>query len=225
MTNPDGSFIEIDYTGRAGGIVFDTTHQEHARPGMRGPFHPVTIKLGSGQLLPGLDAFLTGKEKGSYTVSLEPEHAFGKKRADRIKFMPLASFGKDARSLAPGMPITVGEMQGIVKSVGGGRVIVDFNHPLAGSPVEYVITHHGVVTDPAKKVGSILKALLGVELPVTTHNGTTTVKLPKGFPAEGLIKEVEKHTGILIAIEEIDVKPHQHVHADGTVHDNDAHKH
>lgn len=221
----DAPFIEIDYTGRAGGAVFDTTRKEDAARSMRGPFHPAVIKLGSGQLIPGLDKFLVGKDKGSYTVSLEAEQAFGKKRADMMKLMPLASFGKDSKKLGPGLPITVGEMHGIVKSVSGGRVVVDFNHPLAGQSVEYTVTHHGIVNDPVKKVKCIVKAMLGVELPVNEKDGKTVVKVPKGFPADGLVKELEKHTGVTVAIEEIDVKPHQHVHADGTVHDNSAHKH
>lgn len=225
MTTNDAPFIEIDYTGRADGVVFDTTRKEDATRGARGPFAPAVVKLGSGQLIPGLDAFLTGKEAGTYSVTLPPEQAFGKKRADRIKLMPLRSFGKEAKKLAPGLPITVGEMHGVVKSVGGGRVVVDFNHPLAGQEVSYDVKLHGTVTDPAKKVRSVLKAMLGVDLPVTDKDGKTTVKLPKGFPAEGLVKELEKHTGVTVAIEEIEVKSHQHVHADGTVHDNSTHKH
>jgi len=225
MTTNDLPFIELDYTGRAEGAVFDTTRKEDAAAGMRGPFKPAVIKLGSGQLIPGLDAFLKDKEAGTYSVTLPPEQAFGKKRADRIKLMPLASFGKEAKKIVPGMPITVGEMHGTVKSVGGGRVVVDFNHLLAGATVEYSVTHHGVVTDPAKKVGSVLKAMLGVELPVLEKDGATVVKLPKGFPAEGLVAEIKKHTGVAIVVEEVDIKPHQHIHADGTVHDNSAHKH
>jgi FKBP-type peptidyl-prolyl cis-trans isomerase 2 len=229
MTSPDHGFIELDYTGRADGAVFDTTRKEHAHPGMRGPFAPAVVKLGSGQLIPGLDAFLAGKQPGPYRVELAADQAFGKKRADLIKLMPLASFGKDARKLAPGMPITVGEMHGTVKSVGGGRVVVDFNHPLAGQAVTYDIHHHGAVTDPVKKVRSVLKAMLGTELPVLAKDGAVIVKLPKGFPSEGLVSAVEKHTGVTVTVtvtvEEIEIKAHQHVHADGTVHDNSAHKH
>ncbi len=225
MTTHDALFIEIDYTGRADGVVFDTTRKGDARPGMKGPFQPAVVKLGTGQLLSGLDAFLAGKDKGTYAVSLEAEQAFGKKRSDMIKLMPIASFGKDAKKLAPGLPITVGEMHGIVKSAGGGRVVVDFNHALAGHKVEYTITHHGIVTDPVKKVKSVVKAMLGVELPVTEKDGVTVLSVPKGFPSDGLVKELEKHAGVSVTIKEVEVKQHQHVHADGTVHDNSAHKH
>ena len=73
-------FIELDYTGRADGVVFDTTRKQDAPVGSKGPFEPAVLKLGSGQLIPGLDSFLVGKGPGTYGVTLAAENAFAIER-------------------------------------------------------------------------------------------------------------------------------------------------
>jgi FKBP-type peptidyl-prolyl cis-trans isomerase SlyD len=203
---PTLNFIELDYTGRVNGIVFDTTMQTDAPQGSKGPFEPAVVKLGSGQLIPGLDAFLTGKKPGEYAVTLEPEQAFGKKQAQLLKLVPLSAFGKEAKRLEPGLSVTIGEQRGIVKSVSGGRVVVDFNHPLAGQTVEYTVHLKGPVTDDVKKVKATVKGLLGVELPAETKEGKVSLKLPQGFPAENLLKEIERHSGVAVTHEEVALK-------------------
>ena len=204
-------FIELDYTGTADGIVFDTTRKQDA-PGAKGPFEPVVVKLGIGQLLPGLDAFLQGKQPGNYEVTLKAEEAFGKKDPKLLKLVPLTAFGKEAKQLEPGMPVTIGEQHATVKNISGGRVIVDFNHPLAGKTVHYSLQLHGFVTDNKKKVDAVLKAMLGTSLPVAEEEGKIIVSLPKGFPAEGLVKEIEKHAGVTVTIKEIELPKSEHAH-------------
>ncbi len=203
----DLPFIEIDYTGRVDGVVFDTTLKVHALPGNKGPFEPAVLKLGSGQLIAGLDAFLTGKQPGAYSVKLQPEEAFGRKQPQLLKLVPLAAFGKDAQRIAPGFAVSIGDEKGRVQSVSGGRVVVDFNHPLAGQVVEYHVKLHGLVTDQAKKVRSVVRAMLGVDLPVEHREGKTLLSLPAGFPADGLVKEIERHSGVIVTVVEVAVKP------------------
>jgi FKBP-type peptidyl-prolyl cis-trans isomerase 2 len=224
-------FISLDYTGRVDGVVFDSTRKEDVPAGTKGSFAPVTIKVGLGQLLPGLDAFLVGKQPGTYEVTLQAEQAFGKKDPKHMKLVPMTAFGKEKNKIEPGMPVTFGESQGVIKSISGGRVVVDFNHPLAGKEVQYTLYVHGPVTDPQQKVGAILKAMLGVALPVEKDGEKTVISLPKGFPAEGLVKEIEKHTGVTVTVKEVELKGHDHTHEhqDGHTHahphDHDGHDH
>lgn len=221
-----GSFIELDYTGRVDGVVFDTTRKADAPPNSLASFKPVVVKLGSGQLIAGLENFLKDKKAGKYSVSIPPESAFGKKDPKLLKLVPLASFKKEQQQqLAPGVPITVGDMQGVVKSVSGGRAVVDFNHQLAGKTVDYDIEFHGEVSDPKKKVESTVQAMLGVVLPIEKQGEDLVLSLPKGFPAEGLVKAIEEHTGVTIKTKEIEMsaastdsahnhseRPHEHKH-------------
>lgn len=226
MTN---TFIELDYTGRAEDGVFDTTRKEDAPAGSKGPFGPITVKIGSGQLLPGLDEFLKGKTKGEYTVTIPAEKAFGKKDAKLLKLVPLTTFGKEKNRLEPGLPIRIGEQHGVVKSMSGGRVVVDFNHPLAGKDVHYTLYVHGEVTEPQKKVEAILKSMLGVALPVTMEGEKAIIALPAGFPSDGIVAELEKHTGVKIGVKELEMPKHEHAHTHDHHHehghDHHDHKH
>jgi FKBP-type peptidyl-prolyl cis-trans isomerase SlyD len=213
------TFIELDYTGRVDGAVFDTTQKADAPLGSKGPFEPAIVKLGLGQLIPGLDKFLTGKGPGKYEVTLQPEDAFGPKNAKLLKLVPLTAFGKEKQKIESGMNVRIGEQQGTVKSISGGRVVVDFNHPLAGKAVTYSLLVHGEVKDPKKKVDSIVRALLGVALPTTVEGEKVIVSLPKGFPAEGFVKELEKQTGVTVGVQEVDLGKHEHVHDENCNHD------
>ncbi len=210
-------FIKIDYTGRTDGHVFDSTRAADA-PSRKG-HGPVVVAIGTGQLLPGLDAFLSDKQPGDYVLTLSAEQAFGKKDAKMLKLVPIKAFGKEARNLAPNLPVTIGEQRGIVKSISGGRVVIDFNHPLAGKQVDYSVTLHGDVTDETQKVEATVQAMLGVALPVQKEGDSVVLSLPKGFPAEGLIKEIERISGVVVKTKEVDMQVHgDHVHLPGESH-------
>ncbi|OYT40391.1 MAG: peptidylprolyl isomerase, partial [Desulfurococcales archaeon ex4484_58] len=61
-----------------------------------------------------------------------------------------------------GEVIDFGGVQGIVKSVSGGRVVVDFNHPLAGKTLVYRVKVIAKLEDPVEK----LKALSAKHLQI-----------------------------------------------------------
>ena len=222
-------FIALDYTGKADGRIFDTTRKQDARPGAKGDFEPVIVKLGGGQLISGLDAFLRGKEPGHYEVTLAPQDAFGTKSAKMLRLVPRSAFGKQAKDLAPGMPITVGDTHGIVKSVSGGRIVVDFNHPLAGKEVHYDLDLHGEVTDPVRIVTAVVQSMLGAKLQVTQEDGGVHIALPEGFPADGILAEIEKYTGIAVKVKFVALpkqsSKHTHEHSHAGEHDHDHHDH
>jgi FKBP-type peptidyl-prolyl cis-trans isomerase 2 len=227
------TFIELDYTGRVDGAVFDTTRKEDAPAGSKTHFKPVVVKLGAGQLIPGLDKYLADKKPGTYDVSLKAEEAFGNKRSDLLKLVPATMFGKEKGQIQIGLPVRFGEQQGVIKSISGGRVVVDFNHPLAGKDVTYHVILHGEVKEPKRKVEAILAAM-GIPLPVEEKEGKVTVSLPKGFPAEGFVKEIEAQTGVQIAIHEVEMKhdhahdhahDHSHEHGHDHAHGHDHHHH
>ncbi|EFK97351.1 peptidylprolyl isomerase FKBP-type, partial [sediment metagenome] len=44
---------------------------------------------------------------------------------------------KDSIRPMPGLPVNIDGMYGIIRTVAGGRVIVDFNHPLSGKEIVY----------------------------------------------------------------------------------------
>lgn len=197
MALKEKDFIEITYTGKlATGEVFDTSDEklakEHQIHRDNAEYGPITICLGQGQLLKGLEQELLGKEVGTYNVKITSEHAFGKKQAKLITMIPLSKFADQKIKPVPGLRLNIDGMVGIVKSVGGGRTVVDFNHPLAGKDVEYDVTVTRVVTDLQEQVTALLSTFLGMRDPkLTIEKDTVTIELPEQFPEQlkGLLKE------------------------------------
>src|SRR3989338_7931190 len=139
-------FVEIDYVGRIkeSNQIFDLTdkalakknniYNENAKYGSR------IICLGENQILPTIDKFLIDKEVGeNYTLELKPEDSFGKKDSNLIKIVPSDILKKQKINPFPGLQIHAGGLIGTIRSVSGGRVTIDFNHPLAGKNLVYDI--------------------------------------------------------------------------------------
>jgi len=186
-----GDFVEIEYTGKTEeGIVFDTTDEKSAKengchnPNMK--YGPVIILVGDSQILAALDESAIGKETGSaYTIELPPEKAFGKKDAKLIQLIPTARFAKDNVAPSPGMTVSIDSALGVIKTVTGGRTLVDFNHPIAGKRVVYEIKINRKIEDDGAKI----KAYVGISLnlmdvEVGIKDGSAEIKTAKEIPKE-----------------------------------------
>jgi FKBP-type peptidyl-prolyl cis-trans isomerase 2 len=170
MAIKKGDFIEVEYTGKTEGQVFDSTSEAVAKEAGLNPkatYKPAIICIGEGQLLKGLDEFLEGKELGKHTVTVPPEKAFGKKDAKLLKLIPASKF--KAAKIQPfvGMEVNVDNHYGVVRSISGGRITVDFNHPLASKELTYEVEVKRMVEKPEEQVASLLDNI-GVH-----HHGTT----------------------------------------------------
>ena len=159
-------FIEMDYTGKMEGQVFDTTREKDAKEaGITNPgqeYKPMVVCVGENQVIKGVDARLEGKETGKeYEFKVPPEEAFGKKDPKMLRMVPLRIFKEQNINPMPGLQVNIDGVIGTIKTVGGGRAIVDFNHPLSGREVEYKVKVNRIVSDDKEKVESYLKYFLG----------------------------------------------------------------
>ena len=104
---------------------------------------PVACLLGHGNIIPGLEKAIMGKEAGDiFTATVEPSEAYGNRRegaSQRIPIKHLLTKGK----LKPGMVAHVQTEQGarqvVIEKVGRFNVDVDTNHPLAGKTLAFDI--------------------------------------------------------------------------------------
>lgn len=179
----EGDFVELNYTGKTSeGHIFDTTDDKVAKENGLNPqatYKPITICLGQSQILPGLDKALIGKDIGKHSVELEAVDAFGKKNAKLIQLVPLSKFKKDNVNPFPGMQVNIDNQMAIIKRVSGGRVLVDFNHPLAGIDVAYDIEVLREVTDTKEKVEAHLHNSFGnIKFDLKDNNLTLHVQSP-----------------------------------------------
>ena len=190
MTIKKGDFIEINYTGRlADGAkeCFDTTSADVAKKedihSEKTKYEPIVIVVGERHVIPGLDANLEGKDVGKYTFKIKDVDAFGKKSAQKLRLVPAKLFSKENIKPFPGLQVNVDNEMGVVRSVSGGRIIVDFNHPLSSKDVEYEVEVLRILTDNKEKIESLFK-MIGLKADSITVEGdkatiTTKVLLPE----------------------------------------------
>ena len=183
----NGDFVSVSYTGKVkGGKVFDTTDAETAKKesifNERSIYGPVTIVVGAGHIFKGLETVLEGMKVGEKkTIDLKPENAFGVRDGKKVQLVPLKFFKGQNVKPAAGMSVQVGGAFGYIQSVSGGRVTVDFNHPLAGKTLEYEVKVEGDVKKPEDKV----KGLLALHLrqpeaySIAAAEGAVTITVPE----------------------------------------------
>ncbi len=143
MKTSKNDFIEIEFIGKIkdSGDVFDTNvEKELKKLNPEAKAKPFIFALGHKMFLDALDDFLIGKEIGKeYEIDLTPEKAFGKREQKAIQIVPARVFKENKLNPFPGAVFNFDGKSAKVLSVNGGRILVDFNHPLAGKEVSYEI--------------------------------------------------------------------------------------
>ncbi len=216
MAIKNHDFAELEYTGhlKENDLIFDTTDAETAKKNgfynKSASYGPVIICIGEHQLLPGLDKNIEGKEAGKeYTIPLTAEEAFGKKDPKLLRLVPFTVFKKQNIMPAPGLQVNIDGMFGLIRNVSGGRVIVDFNHPLSGKDVYYKIKLNKLITDPAEKIRSYLKVLIGADkLDIKVENNKAEInhaELAKA-PQEAKDQLAKKLKELVKEVSEIEFK-------------------
>jgi len=156
-------FVEIKFTGKVkDGEIFDSNIKEDMEALHKGHDHspdpkPFIFCLGQGMFLKSLDDFLIGKleTEKTYDLSLSPEKAFGLRDPKLIQRMPSRIFKEHKIAPLPGMTFDFDGRAGKVLTVSGGRIMVDFNHGLAGRDIEYKVKLVRKITDEKEKVESL----------------------------------------------------------------------
>jgi len=103
---------------------------------------PLAILYGHGNIIPGLEKAMDGREAGeSFKASVVAADAYGEKREGLSQRIPKKHFG--AQRLEPGMQVVLqtnfGPRPVTVEKVGMSVVDVDLNHPMAGKDLEFDI--------------------------------------------------------------------------------------
>jgi FKBP-type peptidyl-prolyl cis-trans isomerase 2 len=150
-------FIEIEFTGKIkGGDTFDSNiKKDLEKAKIKGNPKPLIFCLGEGMFLEGIDSFLIGKEKGEYTIELSPEKAFGKRDAKLLQMIPMRIFHQHQINPIPGATFNFDGRLARIVTISGGRVMVDFNNPLAGKEVEYFVRILRKVDDKKEQVEAL----------------------------------------------------------------------
>jgi FKBP-type peptidyl-prolyl cis-trans isomerase SlyD len=189
-------------------MLFDTTDEKVAKEeGLFDPnteYGPVVIALGEGHVLEGLDAELEGKEPGEYAFELTPEKAFGRKNPKLIQLIPTNKFKKQNINPMPGMQVNIDNTMGIIRTVTGGRTLVDFNHPLSGKDVVYTVKVNRVIKDKKRMAEAYLDITLRMkDKEVTVEDEKAVVKTKIELPPE-ITEQISEKMKELIGLKEIE---------------------
>jgi FKBP-type peptidyl-prolyl cis-trans isomerase 2 len=176
-------FIEIEFTGRIkDGEVFDSNIPEELKKlNSNQEAKSFIFSLGQGMFLKGAEEFIIGKEIGNYEVDLKPENAFGLRNPSFIQMIPLKVFIEHRINPIPGAVLTFDNKLGKVLTVSGGRIMVDFNNPLAGKEVVYKIKILRKIDDINEKVKSLNEFLFRKDFKFEITDKKLILEVDKGF--------------------------------------------
>ncbi|MFW5977995.1 MAG: FKBP-type peptidyl-prolyl cis-trans isomerase [Halohasta sp.] len=149
MTITTGDEVTFEYTGRLDdGTVFDSSHESVAQEAglvdtqPDREYAPLTVEVGSGQVIEGMEEGLLGMEAGeTKTVEIPPAKAYGEWTEEYVQ-----EFDTDELSEMLGQRPEEGAFleaqngqHGEIIHVDDEVVRVDFNPDLAGETLEFEI--------------------------------------------------------------------------------------
>jgi len=205
-----GDFILVDYVRKVKetGEVSDTTIEETAKKEhlhKEGEiYEPQLVVIGEGWVLKTLDESLTTIEIGKKTsVEIPPKKAFGERDPEKVKRVSLRNLTTKGITPTLGKQVEYNGKMATVRTIGAGRVLLDFNPPLAGKTLIYEITIQKKLTTKKQKIAALIhRRIPAVEknkFKFTTKQTTVNIEMPEdAFYIEGI--QVAKR-GIAIDIQ------------------------
>jgi len=187
MTLKKKDFVEIEFTGKtADGEIFDSNIEEDLKkinPNLNLPVKtkPLILCLGEGMFLKPIEDFLIGKPDtpASYEIKLSPKEAFGERNKELIQIVPLRIFQQNNLNPVPKAMFNLDGKIAKVLAVSGGRVIVDFNNPLAGKNVIYKIKVLRKIEDINEKIKALISFFFKKEIEFKLEGKKLVLKIEK----------------------------------------------
>jgi len=239
MTVKKGDFVRLDYTESVDGKVIATTDKDVATANgifeEGAQYGPHLVIIGAGQVVPGLDDELVGKEVGATgKIEVSPEKAFGEHDPKKVETVPATRF-KTEQKPVPGMRVSAEGKTGVVTRIIGRKVVVDFNHPLAGRTIIYEYKVVDEVQDRLEKLKAMIKTFARADLEAKLEDDVAAIYVPwelnyykewfmirRGL-ADMIIQHlglkevdyVEKHTGAKVSAELISPPGTEHAGSTG----------
>jgi peptidylprolyl isomerase len=185
-----GNFVILDYTARVKETseVFDTTVEETAKKERlykEGEiYEPKLIVIGEGWVLKALDESLTTMELGKTTsVEIPPEKAFGERDPEKVRRVPLRRLTDKGVTPSLGMRVEYNGKMATVRTIGGGRVLLDFNPPLAGKTLIYEVTVRKKLRTQKMKIAALIHrripAVEKAKFKLNIKEGVVSIEMPE----------------------------------------------
>ncbi len=193
MAIPKNSFVLIDYTIRIKetGDLVDTTIEEVAKKENKYEaekvYEPLLVIVGENRVVKGLEEHIEnfGEIGKEFSIDIPPEKAYGERDPSKVRIMGMREFIRNNIIPEVGKTVEIGGQIGIVKAITGGRVLVDFNHPLAGKTLSTTYRIVKIVEDDVEKTKLLLHRRyrrIPIErfvVSIDQAKGEVTIELPR----------------------------------------------
>ncbi len=152
-----GKKVKADYTLFVGNEQIETSIGKE----------PLEYIAGDETIIPGLENQMTGMHVGEEKVIVvDAKDAYGELDAKAVKEFPKASLPKEAEPKV-GMVLQATAPDGeqfpaVVKEINGDKVMLDFNHPLAGKQLKFNVKVLGVENAPVKEPKAAVKDIASI---------------------------------------------------------------
>ena len=198
MVLQKGDFILINYTAKVKETneVFDTTNEEVAKKEhlhKEGEiYEPNLVVIGEGWVLKALDDSLTTMEINKpATVEIPPDKGFGQRDPEKMRRVPLKQLLAKEINPVIGARIEYQGKMASVRAIGAGRVLLDFNPPLAGKTLIYDATVNKKLESNEEKIGALIHRRVPVveenKFKLTIQDKSLTIDMPEtAFYIEGI---------------------------------------
>ena len=167
MALKNKDFIEIEFTARTqDGDIFDSNIKEDLeKSNLNIEPKPFVLALGEGMFLKGVEDFLVGKDVGKHKIELTSENAFGPRNPQMIQTIPMKVFREQNLNPVQGAMFNFDGKVAKILTFSGGRVMVDFNNPIAGKDVVYDIDVKNIVEKIEDKSKALISFLFRKDFP------------------------------------------------------------
>jgi FKBP-type peptidyl-prolyl cis-trans isomerase SlyD len=131
--------VSLDYTLTVDGEIVDTSNGQE----------PIEFIQGYGQVVPGLEKALYGMALGEEKqLTVGPEEGYGVVDAEAFADIPRGEFPKEI-PLEPAVELQLRnddgeELDAYIESVDDELVRLNFNHPLAGKTLHFIVAVAGL---------------------------------------------------------------------------------
>lgn len=195
MPFKNGDMLLVDYAifVKETGELIDTTIESLARQSKKYEegrvYGPELVVVGEGRFIRGFEEALSSVDEFNkkYEVEIPPDKAYGERDPEKIKVFPVRLFLKNNITPDVGKEVTINNSVGRIIAVTGGRVTVDFNHPLAGKTLKAEFTVLKKLEDTGEKIRYLVKRRIktldvsAVKVSLRNEGSVVELELPKDY--------------------------------------------
>ena len=184
----DGDFIELSFEMRAGQDkkLISTSKEDLAKKedifDDKKKYKNAVIVIGTEGLFKEInDSFKEAEIGKEYEVTVPAKDAYGMRDNKNIKVVPMREFQRNKINPEIGKEVNINNKSGKIISVTPGRVLIDYNHELAGKDLYYKYQVVKIIDDIKDKVNAIIDMDYtdSEEFTVDIENDLISIQIPE----------------------------------------------